>query len=297
MKKYVGAIFIIGILLTISIWGIRVEYKHSDEPKKEISETTIVKSKSCLLGVVSDRFIDTDISETSYNALLVKDVKNNTDKTTQYLKKHKSDKTNSNVSTKKVVTTVKTNTTKSVNKTSNKITKPTNKVYKQTKKVNKPNNKVCKQKNKVSKPIVKSVKKPKAKPRKKATSKSKRKSNKKVNKSKSYSNNDLNILTKVIYGEASGQSWDFKVAVGSVVLNRVKSKKYPNSIKGVVFQKGQYACTWDGNYNKKPDKQTKRVAEYLLKNGSQLPSKVLYQAEFKQGKGVYKKVGRTYFCY
>ena len=138
MKKYVGAIFIIGILLTISIWGIRVEYKHSDEPKKEISETTIVKSKSCLLGVVSDRFIDTDISETSYNALLVKDVKNNTDKTTQYLKKHKSDKTNSNITTKKVVTTVKTNTTKSVNKTSNKITKPTNKVYKQTKKVNKP---------------------------------------------------------------------------------------------------------------------------------------------------------------
>lgn len=283
MKKYVGAIFIIGILLTISIWGIRVGLKHSDEPKKEISETTIVKSKSCLLGVVSDRFINTDISKTSYNALLVKDVKNNTDKTTQYLKNYKSDKTNSNVSTKKVVSTVKTNTTKSVNKTSNKITKPTNKV--------------CKQTNKVSKPIVKSVKKQNAKPKKNATSNNKRKSNKKVKKSKSYSNNDLHILTKVIYGEASGQSWDFKVAVGSVVLNRVRSKKYPNTIKGVVFQKGQYACTWDGNYNKKPDKQTKRVAEYLLKNGSQLPSKVLYQAEFKQGKGVYKKMGRTYFCY
>lgn len=283
MKKYVGAIFIIGILLTISIWGIRVGLKHSDEPKKEISETTIVKSKSCLLGAVSDRFINTDISKTSYNALLVKDVKNNTDKTTQYLKNYKSDKTNSNVSTKKVVSTVKTNTTKSVNKTSNKITKPTNKV--------------CKQTNKVSKPIVKSVKKQNAKPKKNATSNNKRKSNKKVKKSKSYSNNDLHILTKVIYGEASGQSWDFKVAVGSVVLNRVRSKKYPNTIKGVVFQKGQYACTWDGNYNKKPDKQTKRVAEYLLKNGSQLPSKVLYQAEFKQGKGVYKKMGRTYFCY
>lgn len=113
----------------------------------------------------------------------------------------------------------------------------------------------------------------------------------------SYSQSDLYILSHIIYGEAGNQSWDFQVAAGSVVLNRVKSKKFPNTIKGVVFQKGQYASTWDGNYNKTPSERSKKVAQYLLKNGSQLPSYVLFQAEFKQGRGVYKKMGNTYFCY
>ena len=113
----------------------------------------------------------------------------------------------------------------------------------------------------------------------------------------SYTQDDLNVLTRIIHGEASGQSWDFQVAVGSVVLNRVKSSKFPNTIRGVVFQKGQYAATWDGNYNKTPSEQSRRVAKYLLENGSQLPSHIIFQAEFKQGKGVYKKMGNTYFCY
>jgi spore germination cell wall hydrolase CwlJ-like protein len=118
-----------------------------------------------------------------------------------------------------------------------------------------------------------------------------------TNRKHSYTQDDLNVLTRIIHGEASGQSWNFQVAVGSVVLNRVKSKKFPNTIRGVVFQKGQYAATWDGNYNKTPSEQSKRVAKYLLENGSQLPSYVIFQAEFKQGKGVYKKMGNTYFCY
>ena len=118
-----------------------------------------------------------------------------------------------------------------------------------------------------------------------------------TNRKHSYTQDDLNVLTRIIHGEASGQSWNFQVAVGSVVLNRVKSKKFPNTIRGVVFQKGQYAATWDGNYNKTPSEQSKRVAKYLLENGSQLPSYVIFQAEFKQGKGIYKKMGNTYFCY
>lgn len=113
----------------------------------------------------------------------------------------------------------------------------------------------------------------------------------------SYSQNDLYVLSHIIYGEAGNKSWDFQVAVGSVVLNRVKSNKFPNTIKGVVFQKGQYAATWDGNYNKTPSERSKKVAKYLLENGSQLPSYIVFQAEFSQGRGVYKKMGNTYFCY
>jgi spore germination cell wall hydrolase CwlJ-like protein len=114
---------------------------------------------------------------------------------------------------------------------------------------------------------------------------------------KSYTDEDLYVLSHVIMGEASGQSWEHKEAVGSVVLNRVKDSRFPDTIKGVVFQKGQYACTWDGNYNKTPDEETINVARYLLENGSQLPEYVIFGAQFKQANRVYKKIDNTYFCY
>lgn len=114
---------------------------------------------------------------------------------------------------------------------------------------------------------------------------------------KSYTDEELYIMSHLIYGEAANGSNELQLSVGSVVLNRVKSNKFPNSIKSVVFQSGQYACTWDGNYNKKPSKQAINNAIYLLENGSQLPKSVVFQAEFTQGKGIYKKVGNTYFCY
>lgn len=112
-----------------------------------------------------------------------------------------------------------------------------------------------------------------------------------------YTEDELYILSHTIYGEASGCSYEHKLYVGSVILNRVNSKHYPNSIEDVVFQRGQYACTWDGNYDKTPDKETIEIAEYLLSNGSQIPDNVVYQAEFYQGSGVWKQSGNTYFCY
>ncbi len=114
---------------------------------------------------------------------------------------------------------------------------------------------------------------------------------------KSYTEEELYILSHVIYGEAGGYSREEQIGVGSVVLNRVKSNRYPDTIKDVVFQKGQYACTWDGNYDRTPDQQAIDVAVYLLENGSQYPYYVLYQSQFKQGSHVYKKIGNTYFCY
>lgn len=111
-----------------------------------------------------------------------------------------------------------------------------------------------------------------------------------------YNDNDLYVLSHVIYGESSGCSDDMQLSVGSVVLNRVSSDEFPDSIYGVVFQEGQYACTWDGNYDKTPDRQAIANAQYLLEHGSILPEYVLYQAEFIQG-DIYKQIGNVYFCY
>ena len=91
--------------------------------------------------------------------------------------------------------------------------------------------------------------------------------------------------------------------VMKVVENRIKSNRYPNSVQEVIFQKGQYACTWDGSWETKtPDERTKEnVRKYLrgeVDTGA--PDNLLYQAMFVQGP-VYAHVtnpvdGGHYFC-
>lgn len=122
-------------------------------------------------------------------------------------------------------------------------------------------------------------------------------------KKKTYTKEDFEVLSKVIQAEVGNQSKECKYYVGAVVLNRVKSSIYPDTIKKVVFQKGQYACTWDGNYKRaKPDKVTKAVAKDLLENGVKgVPKTVTGQSSQRQGK-VWKAIKCTngvtcYFCH
>lgn len=117
-----------------------------------------------------------------------------------------------------------------------------------------------------------------------------------------YTDEQLYILSHIICGEARGYSDELQLAVGSVFLNRVKDPRFPDTFEGVAFQKKQYACTRDGNYYREPTESNIKNAIYLLENGPQLPSNVIFQAEFKQGKGVYKTIKlkgkrKMYFCY
>lgn len=118
---------------------------------------------------------------------------------------------------------------------------------------------------------------------------------------KQYTDQQLDILSRIICGEAQNCTDEMQLAVGSVFLNRVNDPRFPNSFHEVAFQRRQYACTWDGNYYKTPTEANIKNAIFLLENGSQLPANVIWQAEFKQGKGIYKTIkhGRTtmYFCY
>ena len=57
---------------------------------------------------------------------------------------------------------------------------------------------------------------------------------------------DLNLLAAIIYCEAGNQSREGKVAVGAVVLNRVASSSFPNSIHDVVYQSGQFTPASSG---------------------------------------------------
>lgn len=67
---------------------------------------------------------------------------------------------------------------------------------------------------------------------------------------KSYTKQDLKIMSAIIYCEAGNQSYAGKLAVGCVIMNRKKSSSFPNSIRGVVYQRGQFSPTWTGKMHK-----------------------------------------------
>ncbi len=120
-----------------------------------------------------------------------------------------------------------------------------------------------------------------------------------------YSESDLMLLAKVIYAEAGSDflSDEWKMCVGEVVLNRVASPEFPNTITDVVYQPGQYHGARSGYIASLiPSERCINVAKRLLNGERIMEPSVVFQANFKQGSGVYKalydgRLGWTYFCY
>ena len=114
-----------------------------------------------------------------------------------------------------------------------------------------------------------------------------------------YTEEELELLARVIFAEA-GSNWcsdKMQQYTGSVVLNRMASPLFPNTMREVVYQRGQYSCARSGNINKTPNERAYNCARFLLENGSVLPSNVIFQSQHKQGDGLYEQVQNMYFCY
>lgn len=79
---------------------------------------------------------------------------------------------------------------------------------------------------------------------------------------------DLLLLAKAIYAESRGESFEGQVAVGAVILNRVQSPKFPNTIREVIFQKNRHLCQFtpvsDGTIHLTPDSKAIEAAELAL---------------------------------
>ena len=71
---------------------------------------------------------------------------------------------------------------------------------------------------------------------------------------------DHRLLSKLVYAEARGESYKGQVAVAAVVLNRVASASFPNTISGVIYQSGAFSCVSNGSINKTPDSTAIRAA-------------------------------------
>ena len=84
------------------------------------------------------------------------------------------------------------------------------------------------------------------------------------NSSSSTNSSDLNLLSRLVYGEARGEPYTGQVAVAAVVLNRVKSSSFPNTIAGVIYQKGAFDVVSDGQINLTPNDTAKKAAQDAL---------------------------------
>ena len=77
----------------------------------------------------------------------------------------------------------------------------------------------------------------------------------------SYSDSDIALLARLIYGEARGESYVGQVAVGAVVMNRIKSASFPNTMAGVIYQSYAFTAVNDGQINLTPDATAKKAAQ------------------------------------
>lgn len=103
--------------------------------------------------------------------------------------------------------------------------------------------------------------------------------------SKTYSDEDLLWLSRVVFAEA-GCDWfpDWvQRDVASVVLNRVVDPRYPDTIKDVIFDPGQYSCAASGSIYNNPTQKVIDNCRYVLENGSTLPGSVIGQSAYALG--------------
>ncbi len=114
-----------------------------------------------------------------------------------------------------------------------------------------------------------------------------------------YTQEDRNLLAEVMYYENWNTDSEHLAAyyTGAVVMNRVKSKDWPNTIKEVLYQRGQYSTT-KKFFTKEIPAECYELAEMILREGTpDVPENVIFQSMRKLGKGTWKKVNTDYFCY
>lgn len=120
--------------------------------------------------------------------------------------------------------------------------------------------------------------------------------------STSSSSDNVNLLARLINGEARGESYTGQVAVGAVVLNRVKSSSFPNTISGVIYQRGAFTAVTDGQMNKPVNQSCYNAARDAL-NGWDPSGGALYYynpatatSSWIWSRPVITRIGNHVFC-
>lgn len=117
-----------------------------------------------------------------------------------------------------------------------------------------------------------------------------------------YSSSDIYLLAKVIGAEARGESYTGQVAVGAVVLNRVRHSSFPDSISGVVYQSGAFSCVRDSNWSVEPNDTAKKAARDAINGWDPTGGAIYYYNPAKtsnqwiRSRPVVTTIGKHVFC-
>lgn len=106
-----------------------------------------------------------------------------------------------------------------------------------------------------------------------------------------YNADELLWLSRIINAESGNQPLEGKVAVGNVVMNRVRSRLFPNTIYDVIFQKNQFGPAASGSINKTPNAQSVAAAKLVLEGVSLVPTALFFN---RAGAACYASRHRTY---
>ena len=117
-----------------------------------------------------------------------------------------------------------------------------------------------------------------------------------------YSSSDIYLLARIIGAEARGESYVGQVAVGAVVLNRVRHSSFPDSIAGVVYQSGAFSAVRDSNWNVPPNDTAKKAARDAINGWDPTGGAIYYYNPAKTSnqwirtRPVVTTIGRHVFC-
>lgn len=118
----------------------------------------------------------------------------------------------------------------------------------------------------------------------------------------SSSSNNVTLLAMVINGEARGESYEGQVAVGAVVLNRVKHSSFPNTIAGVIYQPGAFTAVDDGQINKAIESSCFNAARDALNGWDPTGGAIYYYnprtatSSWIRTRPIIKTIGKHVFC-
>ena len=117
-----------------------------------------------------------------------------------------------------------------------------------------------------------------------------------------YSQNDIELLAKLIAAEARGESYIGQVAVGAVVLNRVAHASFPDTIAGVIYQKGAFSCVNDSNWAVSANETSRKAARDCINGWDPSGGAVYYfnprktNDAFMHSRPVITVIGNHNFC-
>lgn len=120
--------------------------------------------------------------------------------------------------------------------------------------------------------------------------------------SQSSSSDNKMLLAMVINGEARGESYEGQVAVGAVVLNRVKHSSFPNTIAGVIYQKGAFTAVDDGQINNAVQSTCMNAAQDALNGWDPTGGAIYYYnpktatSSWIRSRPIIKTIGNHVFC-